>query len=92
MTFEMCVYNNDHSHKIVLLKASTKTHNVAYAWLTDEEIKNYKKLGFQDLDFDKVLSYREEVAREMINNRVKLGLESLSKYNGYGAAWEISEE
>ena len=85
-------YNNDHSHKIVLLKASTKTCNVAYSWLTDEEIKNYKKLGFQDLDFDKVLSYREEVAREMVDNRVKLGFENLSKYNGYGAAWEISEE
>ena len=76
MRWELRLYSNLKKYKnqyIPLLIVDTKSfENTYWYWLCEDEIKMYKKQGFWDVDFDYILSKRNEIAERIRTSELGL--------------------
>lgn len=76
MKWELRLYSNLKKYKnlyIPLLIVNTNGfENIYWYWLSEDEIKMYKKQGFWNVDFDYILNKRNEIAERI--RKSELGL------------------
>ena len=76
MRWELRLYSNLKKYKnlyIPLLIVDTKGfEDVYYYWLSENTIKIYKKKGFWNVDFDYILSKRNEIAERILTSELGL--------------------
>lgn len=76
MRWELRLYSNLKKYKnqyIPLLIVGTKGfEDVYYYWLSEDTIKIYKKKGFWNVDFDYILSKRNEIAERIQTSELGL--------------------
>ncbi len=76
MRWELRLYSNLKKYKnqyIPLLNVGTKDfEDVYWCWLSEDEIKIYKKKGFWNVDFDYILNKRNEIAERIRTSELGL--------------------
>jgi hypothetical protein len=76
MRWELRLYSDLKKYKnlyIPLLIVSTKgSEDTYWYWLSEDDIKIYKKKGFWDVDFDYILNKRDEIAERIRTSELGL--------------------
>jgi hypothetical protein len=76
MRWELRLYSDLKKYKnlyIPLLIVSTKgSEDTYWYWLSEDDIKIYKKKGFWDVDFDYILNKRYEIAEKIRTSELGL--------------------
>ena len=78
MRWELRLYSDLKKYKnlyIPLLIVSTKgSEDTYWYWLSEDDIKIYKKNGFWNVDFDYILNKRDEIAEKIRTSELGLYL------------------
>ena len=90
MQYELRLYSNLKKYKNhyipLLIVDTTSFKNTYWCWLSEDNIKMYKKQGFWNVDFDYVLNKRSEIVERIQTSEFGLYF-VLKEKLGNGLKW-----